>query len=209
MNKLFFIIIFSISFTFSQNEGPFKDKKTALKYLENELHNNGFYAVLKFGNENYYIKKHKNRFQIKSDKIDINSNGKTILSAKKKYEELEIYSLTQKEQKGFFFTSKILKEFDIKDIIEQGKRFKILGEVKKFKLKIEIIINKSNLIEELRINAIPQEFKIYKEEKEFFLENYGKEAWKKNNVNVTYLDSLHKELINNYKKQYWEIIDFR
>ena len=95
----------------------------------------------------------------------------SLMRSLKKYNFLKIYDLQNSNRTSFYKNilfknsnkdiwssslttlpeGKTKKEFDIKNIIEQGKGFRILGEVKKFKLKIEIIINKSNLIEELRI----------------------------------------------------------
>ena len=45
----------------------------------------------------------------------------------------------------------------------------------------------------------------------FMIHQYGNKSWsdKDNNINITYFDSIQNELIDFYKKENWEIIDFR
>jgi len=222
MNKLLLIIFFSISCSFSQNKEPFKNKKSTLKYLENLLCNNAFYANISFGKLNTIIYHNKNIFNIKSlsDQIEIQSNGKIMLNADENFEELEIYSLTQKEQNECFLISKLLKEFEIKDIqtVFLNRKEKeifettIKGKIKKNNTEFQIKIKgeKNNFkLDELYINSMPQTVQFYEEDKDFFLKFYGKKSWKENSINLTYLDSIYQELIVFYKQKNWEIIDFR
>ena len=56
------------------------------------------------------------------------------------------------------------------------------------------------------------ELKDYKGNEEFFMvQHYGEKSWsdKDNNINITYLDSVQNGIIDLYKKDNWEIIDFR
>lgn len=251
MNKLL-LIIFITSFAFSQNKEPLKDeegrflylsnlalkdKESAFKYLENVLCNNGLsiYSLdmkTKLPHEEdhedfFSLKIYKNIFHYKSKNTFITSNGKTILSANKNFEELEIYSLTQKEQKECFL-SKFLKDFEIQNIIEtiedediiKQRQISILGEEKKIGFKVKIIISGLKISEEppvMKIRKINTDNNLYivsdyAGDGEFFMvQQYGNKSWneKDNNINITYLDSTQNELIDFYKKENWEIIDFR
>ena len=232
MNKLL-LIIFITSFAFSQNKEPLKDKESSFKYLETALCNNGLsinsidvktMLPHEENHEDFFsLKIYQNIFHYKSKNTSITSNGKTILSANKNFEELEIYSLTQKEQKECFL-SKFLKDFEIQNIIESVEnediQYNILGEVKKLGFKVKIVILGLKMSEEppvmkiQRINIDDNLYIVsdYEGDGEFFMvQQYGNKSWsdKDNNINITYLDSIQNELIDFYKKENWEIIDFR
>ena len=99
MNKILFIIFFTTTFCFSQNE-----KKT-LEYLENIFCNRPFSTHGKISGDDFKlnIKSNKNKFYLEYIKGDYKQkvicNEKIILKFDYNHEELEIYSLTQKEKR--------------------------------------------------------------------------------------------------------------
>ena len=75
---------------------------------------------------NFKIIKNRNKFYLEYNqgnyKNEIKCNGKVMLNFDYEHEEIEIYALTEKEQKECFFSSKFIKEFEVQNIKEQRKR---------------------------------------------------------------------------------------
>ncbi len=218
MFKIILIFIFSTLFSYSQKKEIKKEKKIVLDYLNSKFCENPFSIQTKkeFDYEMKIIKK-KNQlyfeFVQKNYKNEIKSNGEIILKLDHKHEELEIYSLTEKEKEKCFFYSKFIKEFHIEDIKKnkQNNGYFVSGKIEKLNLNIELEIkyplnNKEDKVlykisseknKKLNDNEKKQEI-IFYEKDEF--ENNFKELFLYENFNIKSL----KEKYNT-----WEIIDFR
>jgi hypothetical protein len=217
MNKILFIIYLFVSFSYSQKQENFKNKKTTEDYIKTIFCENPFSTKIKSGFELEIIK-NRNIFYleyIQGDyKHEIKCNGEILLKFDYNHEEIEIYSLTEKEQKECFFSSKFIKEFHIQNI--QSNQFNngniITGELKKNNLKIELDIMHEFLKKEEKIilyNIGEEENHNWKstqhKNKIIF---YNKQEFKKKFKDVFIENKFNINLI---KEKYndWEIIDFR
>ena len=239
MNKLLIIIIFSISCSFSQNKEPLKDKESALKYLAHVLCNHGLsinpdsddFFSLKI-HKNIFNYNSKNTSITSNGKtiLSANKNFKELeiysLTQKEKKECFLSKFLKEFEIQNILGPDDIIKENGSlsSKFLKKNNIHWILGEVKKLDLKVKVVIGsiKTSLDEDepngimkilgLIINDNPFSIKDYEGDTEFFMvQNYGEKSWseKDNNINIAYLDSIQHELIDFYKKEKWEIIDFR
>ena len=218
MFKIILIIFFSTLFSYSQKKEIKKEKKIVLDYINSKFCENPFSTQTnKEFDYKMKIIKQKNQLYFEfvqgNYKNEIKSNGEIILKLDHKYEELEIYSLTEKEKEKCFFYSKFIKEFDIEDIKrnKQNNGYLVYGKIEKLNLNIEVEIkyplnNKEDKIlykissekpKKLNNTGKKQEI-IFYEKYEF--ENNFKELFSYENFNIKSL----KEKYNT-----WEIIDFR
>lgn len=219
MNRILLIILFSSIYCFSQNENNFKNKKSTLDYLENIFCNKPFSILINEGlSFKVKIKSNRNKFYleyIKGDNIqEIICNDDIILKIDHKYEEIEIYSLTKKEQKECFFISKFMKEFEIKNIDELNALKKIEGVIKKLNLNIGLIVP-VNFQENQTKNSKEKEILNYtisenKKNKNIYQKIIFHEE-KKFNEKFNDDFSMEKISIKVIKEKFndWEIIDFR
>ena len=223
MNKILFIIVFAITFSHSQKKENFSDKKTTLEYLKNTFCENPFSTVinLPFKDGSYtssgFIKIIKNRNQCileysnKNEKLDIKCNGKVMLKFDYKYEEIEIFSLTEREQKKCFFEEKI--DFLIEKIqkSKSGNEVMIEASIDNWRFGFEVI------------------YDFLKKEKEILYTIDNSKTWSENwqltkqkNKIIFYEEKKFQETfsklfseeyfnINSIKEKFndWEIIDFR
>jgi len=211
MNRILLIILFSSIYSFSQNENNFKNKNTTLDYIENIFCNKAFSISVTEGfSFKLKIKSNRNKFYleyIKGDnKQEIIYNDDIILKIDHNYEEIEIYSLTKKEQKECFIISKFMKEFEIININELNHLKKIEAVIKKFNLNIGLIVPINfqeneilnyTISENEKKNNNNQKIIFYEEQK--FNEKF-KDYFSKEKFNI----KIIKEKFNE-----WEIIDFR
>lgn len=222
MNRILLIILFYSISCFSQNENNFKNKNSTLDYLENIFCNKPFSISVNEGfSFKLKIKSNRNKFYLEHIKGDnrqeIIYNDGIILKINHKYEEIEIYSLTKKEQKECFFISKFMKEFEIKNIVELNhhkKTKRIEGYIKKLKLNIDLIVP-INFQENQSKNRKENEILNYTiSENEKNNNNYQKIIfYEEQKFNEKFKDDFSKEKfsIKIIKEKFndWEIIDFR
>ena len=239
MNKLLIIIVFSIYCSFSQNKEPLKDKESAFKYLENVLCNHGlsinpdsvdFFSLKIYKNIFHYNSKNTSITSNGKTILSANKNFKELeiysLTQKEKKECFLSKFLKEFEIQNILGPDDIIKEKEYLSLkfLKKHNIHWILGEVKKLDLKIKVVMGniKKSLDEDepngimkilgLIINDNPFPITDYEGDAEFFMvQNYGEKSWsdKDNNINIAYLDSIQNELIDFYKKENWEIIDFR
>jgi len=223
MSKVLFIILFAITLSHSQTRDNFSNKKSTLKYLKNTFCENPFSTVINFpiinkdSTKYSFIKIIKNRNQCileysqNNEKMEIKCDGKIMLIFDYKYEEIEIFSLTEREQKKCFFEEKI--NFLIEEIKESKSRNKVLveGKMDNWRFGFEIIYNFLKKEKEIlytidnskkwseNLQFKNQKNKIIFYEKKTFEEKFSK------------LFSEENFKINAIKEKFtdWEIIDFR
>ena len=209
MNNTLIIIFFFSLFSFSQKR---EFDKNSTEYIKEIFCNKPFSTNFNT-NENFkfQIIHNKNQFYFNhisgDEKIEIKSNGELIINVNHKNEEIEIYSLTEKEKKKCFFISKFLDEFKI---IETSNN-KITGLLDNIDILVKLkIINKSKKNKQLDVFYSLHNSKNGNNEPDFF------------NKIVFYNDNEFDEKFNSFfsndiynlkkiKEKYlnWEIIDFR
>ncbi len=223
MNKILFIILFAITLSHSQKRDNFNNKKSTLEYLKNTFCKNPFSTVInlpvreKTSNKSNFIKIIKNKNQCileysnKNEKMKIKCDGKIMLKFDYKYKEIEIFSLTEREQKKCFFEEKI--DFLIEEVKEAKSRNKVLikGSMGNWKFGFEIIYdflkkekeilytitNSKKWSENSQLKNPENKITFYEEKafEEKFSKLFSEENFKINAI---------KEKFND-----WEIIDFR
>ena len=209
MNKTLFIIFFFSLFSFSQKREFDKSSTENIK----EIFCNKPFSTDFNTNENFkfQIIHKKNQFYFNhisgDEKNEIKSNGELIININHKNEEIEIYSLTEKEKKECFFISEFLDEFKI---IETSNN-KITGLLNKIDLLVKLkIINKSKKNKQLDVFYSLHNSKNGNNEPDFF----NKIVFYDENEFDEKFNSFFSNDIYNLKKikeKYlnWEIIDFR
>ena len=209
MNKALIIIFFFSLFSFSQKR---EFDKNSTKHIKEIFCNKPFSTDFDTNESfKFQIIHNKDQFYFNhisgDEKNEIKSNGEIIININHKNEEIEIYSLTEKEKKKCFFISKFLDEFKI---IETSNN-ETIGLLNKINLLVKLkIINKSKKNKQLDVFYSLHNSNNGNNEPDFFNKIV---FYNENEFNEKFNSFFSNNIFNlkKIKEKYlnWEIIDFR